>query len=64
MLGGEHVVLVADPALARRVLIDDAAHFQKASHVAWLVVFLHYCITSYICVLVAEGLPHKPASMI
>ena len=63
VLGGEHVVLVADPALARRVLIDDAAHFQKAGHVAWRTL-LQCCTVSVICDLAAEGLPRKPPSMI
>ena len=63
VLGGERVVLVADPALARRVLIDDAAHFQKAGHVAWLSL-PHHCSVPVTCGLGAEGQPHKPASMI
>ena len=62
VLGGEHVILVADPALARRVLIDDAAHFQKAGHVARLS-FPQYCILFVVCGLAAEGEPCKPASM-
>lgn len=60
VLGGEHVVLVADPALARRVLIDDAAHFQKAGHVA---LFSAASCLSVVC-RAADRLPRKLISMI
>lgn len=38
IMGGEEVVLVADPATAQRVLIDKASIYKKVCSLSFIVV--------------------------